>query len=300
MDEKWLGKRLQAARQAAGLTQQGLCQKANLSYSTLAKIERGAIKAPSIFTVQCIAQALGITLDELVGQRPQVTNNREKQRSKSGIRFVYFDINGCLIRFYQRAFVRLAEVSGQSPDTIESAFWHYNDQVCRGEMSLVDFNTALAQRLHMESLDWITYYLDAVEPMPEMAELVSWVSRLYGFGLLTNVMPGVVDALRNRGLIPDLAYDAIIDSSVVHTIKPEPRIYEIAGQKTGCAPNEILLVDDSRANLMAADKFGWHVLWFDDYRSGESAAKIREALEPLEASSGVNFTSKPAEAPVPA
>jgi transcriptional regulator with XRE-family HTH domain len=50
--EKALGKRLQEARQKAGLTQQQMCHKAGLSYSTLAKIERGAIKAPSIFTVR--------------------------------------------------------------------------------------------------------------------------------------------------------------------------------------------------------------------------------------------------------
>ena len=68
MDERTLGKRLQAARQAAGLTQQQLCQKANLSFSTLAKIERGAIKSPSIFTVQTIAAAVGQSLDELVGE----------------------------------------------------------------------------------------------------------------------------------------------------------------------------------------------------------------------------------------
>src|ERR1700746_2606347 len=98
MDEKSLGKRLQVARQAAGLTQQQLCQKANLSFSTLTKIERGAIKAPSIFTVQAIAGALGSSLDVLVGSggRP-VTPNRTLQQTKSGVRFVYFDVNGCLV-----------------------------------------------------------------------------------------------------------------------------------------------------------------------------------------------------------
>src|ERR1700733_6169130 len=108
MDEKGLGKRLQAARQSAGLTQQGLCQKAGLSYSTLAKIERGAIKSPSIFTVQTIAGALGVTLDELVGHSSPKTEARQNSQSKSGVKFVYFDINGCLVRFYHRAFVRLA------------------------------------------------------------------------------------------------------------------------------------------------------------------------------------------------
>jgi transcriptional regulator with XRE-family HTH domain len=69
VDEKSLGARLQLARQNAGLTQQVMCHKANLSYSTLAKIERGAIKSPSIFTIRSIAEVLGTSLDELVGFR---------------------------------------------------------------------------------------------------------------------------------------------------------------------------------------------------------------------------------------
>jgi transcriptional regulator with XRE-family HTH domain len=94
MNEKGLGKRLQLARQAAGLTQQALCQKANLSYSTLTKIERGAIKSPSIFTVQCIATALEVTLDALIGSpEKEPEQPKHRQRSKSGVSFVYFDVN---------------------------------------------------------------------------------------------------------------------------------------------------------------------------------------------------------------
>ena len=55
MDEQSLGRHLQTARMAAGLTQQELCQQAQISYSTLAKIERGAIKSPSVFTIQRLA-----------------------------------------------------------------------------------------------------------------------------------------------------------------------------------------------------------------------------------------------------
>lgn len=67
MDEVGLGKQLQSIRTKAGLTQQALCQLANISYSTLAKIERGAIKSPSIFTIQSIAEALGVSMDQLLG-----------------------------------------------------------------------------------------------------------------------------------------------------------------------------------------------------------------------------------------
>lgn len=282
MDEVGLGKSLQLARKKAGMTQQQLCQQAGLSYSTLAKIERGAIRSPSIFTIQNIAVALGLSLGDLLGEVAPGTPGTPKKRSKSGVRFVYFDINGCLVRFFHRAFTRLAAESGVPADMIESTFWHYNDAVCSGEISLEEFNKILAERLHMPNLNWNEYYLEAVEPIPEMHELVTWASTQYHIGLLSNIMPGLIDAMLERGLLPKLKYAVVIDSSVVHAIKPEEAIYAQAQEKAGVPPEEILLVDDSRTNLMAAEHMGWHVLWFDDYRPEESAAHVRQALEPAE------------------
>jgi HAD superfamily hydrolase (TIGR01493 family) len=279
MNEKGLGKRLQAARQAAGLTQQQLCQRANLSFSTLTKIERGAIRSPSIFTIQSIAGALGLSLDELVGTvSPALLRNLSK--TKSGVSFVYFDVNGCLVHFYQRAFAKLAAASGAPSDTVETAFWHHNDDACRGTMSMHDFNAYLAERLGVKSVDWQKEYLETVEPVQEMQELLNWASEHYKVGLLTNIMPGFLSAMIRQGRLPKLAYDAIVDSSEVAAIKPEPKVYEIAQQKAGCSPEEILLIDDSRANLMAAEKAGWHVLWFDDARPEEAVERVRIVLEP--------------------
>ncbi len=280
MDEVGLGKLLQSARKKAGLTQQQLCHKADLSYSTLAKIERGAIKAPSIFTIQNIAAALGVSLSDLIAEISPAGSSRPKLRSKSGVRFVFFDVNGCLVRSFHRAFSRLAHESGASADALESIFWHYNDDVCRGDMPLKEFERILAQRLGMDKVNWSEYYLEAVDPITEMHELLTWASEHYHIGLLSNIMPGLIDAMLARRLLPKLPYAAIIDSSKAHTIKPEPEIYKTAQSKTGVEPHEILLVDDDRANLMAAEHLGWHVLWFDDYRLKESVARIRGALEP--------------------
>lgn len=281
MDEKGLGKRLQAARQNAGLTQQALCHKANLSYSTLTKIERGAIKAPSIFTIQNIAEALGVGLDELMGL--STSSRSHKKRSRSGITFVYFDINGCLVRFFHRAFNRLSEETGASPDVVETAFWHYNDLVCRGEMDLKEFNEKLTTELSSpHPIDWTEYYMEAIEPIPAMHEMVRWAAENYRVGLLTNIMPGFISLMIEKGLLPMARYEAIVDSSQVKAIKPEPKVYEIATERAGCPPAEILFVDDSRVNLMAAGKQGWRVLWFDDYRPDESVARIQSTLEPAE------------------
>ncbi len=285
MDEVGLGRQLQNARKKAGLTQQELCQRANLSYSTLAKIERGAIKAPSIFTIQSIAVALGTTLVELLGEVGPKAPEMAKKRSKSGVRFVYFDINGCLVRFFHRAFTRLATETGTAPDIIESTFWHYNDAVCRGELPVEEFNKLLAERINAPNIDWLEYYLEAIDPITEMADVLSWAAENYGIGLLSNIMPGFIDAMRAREILPNVPYSAIVDSSEVGVIKPEAEMYEIAQQRAKVPANEILLVDDSRSNLMAAEKMGWHVLWFDDYRPAESAEHIRQALEPETSSS---------------
>lgn len=281
MDEQGLGKQLQAARQAAGLTQQQLCHQANLSFSTLTKIERGAIKAPSIFTIQAIAGALGVGLDELIGQVNSGAG-RKLLKTKSGVSFVYFDVNGCLVYFYQRAFAKLATATGVRSDIVESAFWHFNDDVCRGIISLSDFNTKLAERMGIESVKWQDYYLEAAEPITEMHELVKWASERYKVGLLTNIMPGLLSSMRRGNQIPAVNYDSIVDSSAVAAIKPESKIYEIATERAACPPGEILLIDDSRANLMAAERMGWHVLWFDDSHPQESVDQVREALEPAD------------------
>jgi FMN phosphatase YigB (HAD superfamily)/DNA-binding XRE family transcriptional regulator len=289
MNEQGLGKQLQAARQAAGLTQQQLCHQANLSFSTLTKIERGAIRSPSIFTIQSIAGALGVGLDELIGQTEAGdginSHQRQLQKTKSGVSFIYFDVNGCLVYFYQRAFAKLAADTGIRSDIVESAFWHYNDDVCRGTISLSDFNRKLAERLKtaeekITEINWQTYYLETVEPITQMQETLRWASERYKVGLLTNIMPGFLSAMRRDHQVPDITYDAIVDSSAVAAIKPEPRIYEIAQERAGCPPEELLLIDDSRVNLVAAERLGWRVLWFDDSHPQESVDRVRQALEP--------------------
>jgi putative hydrolase of the HAD superfamily len=278
--EKLLGKAIQEARQAAGLTQQELCQQAGLSYSTLAKIERGAIKTPSVFTVMRIAGILGIGMDGLLGATVDTSaRSSQKHVSKSGISFLYLDINGCLVHFFHSAFTKLSQETGISSELIESTFWHFNDAVCRGEMTMDEFNQEIAKKLGLNSVDWEHYYLDAVVPIKESHDVLVWASKHYKVGLLSNIMPGFIDSMIKAGLLPNIRYDAIVDSSQVGAIKPEADIYKIAQGEAGVPAEEILFVDDSRTNLMAADRQGWRVLWFDDYRPAESAEKIRNILE---------------------
>jgi FMN phosphatase YigB (HAD superfamily)/transcriptional regulator with XRE-family HTH domain len=295
-DEKQLGRVVQYARKQAGLTQQALCQKSGLSYSTLAKIERGAIKAPSVFTIQHIARTLDISLDlllqDVAGKRlssplavPEADHGQSatsvKQVSKNGVRFVYFDMNGCLVRFFDHALASLADDAGVTTDVVESIFWQHNDLVNRGEMSIDELNTILAERLNI-MVDWYRYYLNAVEATPGMNELVTWVLENYHAGILTNTMPGLIEAMQRNGTLPPVVFDTIIDSSKVHALKPEAEMYAIATERAGVEPGEILLIDDDIPNLAAAGRAGWQTISFDPYAPEESIVHVSTALQPAD------------------
>jgi len=67
-----LAKRLKELRKKAGWSQQKLAEKACLSYNTITKIEQGVATMPTIQTMIKIADAFGITLDELVGRNKKL------------------------------------------------------------------------------------------------------------------------------------------------------------------------------------------------------------------------------------
>ena len=61
-----LGENIKKYRLLKGLTQEKLAQKADVTYSSLSKIEVGYNDNPRIKTVQKIATALGVTVNDLL------------------------------------------------------------------------------------------------------------------------------------------------------------------------------------------------------------------------------------------
>lgn len=277
MVSKDLGSTIQQLRRSAGLTQEALADKAHIAYSTLAKIERGAIDSPSIFTVASIAQVLHVSIDELLQIKP--VRPHSHQQSERDICFVYCDLNGVLVRFFQRAFVDIAEKTDIPIDKIETLYMHFNDAADRGEISVGEFNELMAKRLGLKDFNWERYYMNSVDPIKPMSACLEKLSHTMPVGLISNTREGFIDTLKKKNIIPNIAYSAVLDSSQVGVIKPEPHMFELAEQAAGVPASQILLIDDSRTNLMAAEARGWHVIWFDSYHPRESVKRVYEALE---------------------
>lgn len=64
-EENYIGLRIKESRLGAGLTQEALAKKSGIPYTTLIKVESGAIKNPSIKVMTSIARTLGVPVEAL-------------------------------------------------------------------------------------------------------------------------------------------------------------------------------------------------------------------------------------------
>jgi len=63
---KTIGDKIKAWRKKRDLTQDALAKKADIPYTTIAKIESDVIQNPSLQTITKIAKGLEITIDDLI------------------------------------------------------------------------------------------------------------------------------------------------------------------------------------------------------------------------------------------
>jgi transcriptional regulator with XRE-family HTH domain len=72
-----IAEKLKALREAHGLTQQELAFQSGLSISIIAQIEQGGKVDPRISTVNALAKALGVGIQDLTGD---VSNSRPRKK----------------------------------------------------------------------------------------------------------------------------------------------------------------------------------------------------------------------------
>jgi len=65
-DQSTIGKTIRKYRQEKEMSQEALARAADLSLPTIVKIESGETPNPSIDTVQKIAKAFGVSIDDLM------------------------------------------------------------------------------------------------------------------------------------------------------------------------------------------------------------------------------------------
>ena len=72
--------------------------------------------------------------------------------------------------------------------------------------------------------------------------------------------------------------DALVDGSVEHVLKPDPRIYRLVLDRLGLPAEQCLFVDDQPGNIEGARAVGMQTEWFDVTAPERSWLEVRRAL----------------------
>lgn len=120
-------------------------------------------------------------------------------------------------------------------------------------------------------------------------ELFSMVIELLGalqenglqVGIITN---GPAEHQRNKikalGLTNYIPVDYIFISGELGIAKPDPKIFQLAAEKTGHSPSELLYVGDSWDNdVVGANRAGWHAVWFNHRKRQPGTDRIQLVAE---------------------
>lgn len=86
-DAQRLGARIRDARKAAGLSQEDLAERVDLSIESVSRAERGSI-TPTIWTLLRFAKALRLDLAELAGAEPTKRVVRRRPQLERAIRLI--------------------------------------------------------------------------------------------------------------------------------------------------------------------------------------------------------------------
>lgn len=196
------------------------------------------------------------------------------------IRAIIWDLGGVLVRtqdFTPRQ--ELAARLGLTRHELEELVFGGDSglRAQRGEIAVAEHWENLRQHFHFtkqELADFEAQFFltDAVD-----TELVAYIRRLrpvYRTGLLSNMFSDLRQLMAEQWDMSD-AFDEIIVSAEVGLMKPDARIFHLALQRLGVAPEEAVFIDDTERNVAAARSTGWHALQF------HSPAQVRVDLERL-------------------
>ena len=183
---------------------------------------------------------------------------------KQPVRFACFDLGGVVFRF-SGGLETIARNLDIPLEDIKFFWKSHDDQICLGKLAPQDFwvNLVTHFRTGNRNLDFLDMWIEHFEPIPETHEAMRELQADgVQIGLLTNIYPGVFEKALQKGVIPNLPYNTVIQSCDVSLVKPDRQIFEMALKPTNVLPSEVLLIDDRKENIDVASSLGWNIHLF--------------------------------------
>ncbi len=204
------------------------------------------------------------------------------------IKFVYFDVGGVVIKDFSgtNKWTELKRNMGIKPekdDGFDEIFDKYEPEVCIGR-DVETLIPILQEKLKIRLPNNYSFLLDFVNRFEKNESIWPIVDKLKAnrkIGLLTNMYPHMLDAILEAGLMPNIKWDVVIDSSIEKVRKPQSEMFQLAQDKCGFEGNEILFVENGVKHIEAAKQFGWKTFLYDPKNTLDSNRKLKLLLEKI-------------------
>ena len=185
----------------------------------------------------------------------------QRQSEKSGlmerlmddVKWLFFDMGSTLIdetKVYDDIFQKIAIAAGVSVEFVITRAIGFYRQNKRGHKEVM-------RLLGVEYPEWSPLY---EELYPDTAECLQVLREKYHLGIIANQIPGAEKRLERMGIRQ--YFDLIISSAEEGVAKPDPRIFNIALTRAGCAPEQAVMIGDRIDNdIVPAKQMGMKTVW---------------------------------------
>ena len=205
---------------------------------------------------------------------------------KNNIKFIYFDVGGAAIRDFsgtnkwEELKVELGILQDKSQE-FEDIYDLYQDEIntTREIDSLIPiYKEKFGIKLPESYSLLVDGFVKRFEKNLDILPVIEIAKSKYKIGLLTNMYPNMLAEIRKAGLLPNIEFDQIIDSSIEKVQKPYKEIYELAEKRSGFKGSEILFIDNSQKNLDGAKELGWQTFLYDPIDTKQSSDNLSRII----------------------
>jgi FMN phosphatase YigB (HAD superfamily) len=205
------------------------------------------------------------------------------------ISFVYFDVGGVVVDDFSgndkwEAVKKELGITAAQDAAFKKLWARYNTELCidRDVETLLPILSQEFGLTFPKDYSLLHAFVSRFYANPAIWPVIKDLKLKTKVGLLTNMYPGMFAAIKQQGILPDIAWDAIIDSSIELLQKPDQKIFELAQQKAGVLNNEILFIDNSAEHVKEAQAHGWQAFLYDSSRHRIATQALKQFLHGYE------------------
>ena len=169
------------------------------------------------------------------------------------IEWLFFDVGSTLIneeKVYKHIFHDIADATGESYEKIYDMAIRFYKENKKGDLELAK----------MYGIPALNRYLEEEELYSDAMECLEILRQKYKIGVIANQSFGTASRLEQHGILKYV--DLVVASAEEGVSKPNPKIFQIALERSGCKPENAVMIGDRIDNdIVPAKRIGMHTVW---------------------------------------